>query len=219
METRFLSIFLNTRNWMLIPLILGCQLALAQQSDDSVPPTIDPPVERRDIRESDIDTEDFEVSAFVGVISIEDFGQDTLTGARLAYHIIENVFVEATYGQAEAGQTSFEVLSGGAPFLTDEERDYQFYDVSLAYNINGELFLTDQLVFNSDLYLSLGGGSTDFAGDERFTISIGGGYRVLLTDYMSLRLDVKDYIFSSELIGEEKDTHNLSYTLGVSFYF
>ena len=219
METRFLRIFLAGRSWMFMPLLLLSSLAVAQQSDDSVPPTIEPPVERRDIRESDIDTEDFEVSGFIGVISIEDFGQDTLTGARLAYHISENVFVEATYGQATAGQTSFEVLSGGAPFLTDEERDYQFYDVSLAYNINGEVFLTDELVFNSDLYLSLGGGSTDFAGDERFTISIGGGYRLLLTDYMSVRLDVKDYIFSSELIGEEKDTHNLSYTLGVSFYF
>ena len=55
------------------------------------------------------------VGAFVGIMSIEDFGSDVVYGARLAYHVTEGFFVEATVGQTEAGLTSFEVLSGGAP--------------------------------------------------------------------------------------------------------
>src|SRR5690606_10730503 len=71
---------------------------------------IDPQVERRDIREPDIDSENFEIGAFAGVMSIEDFGSDVVYGARLSYHIPEGLFVEVTVGQSEAGLTSFEEL-------------------------------------------------------------------------------------------------------------
>ena len=223
METRIFSVFLKPNvRWVCLLLVLsgwahGNTLQQGQQPETDV--LIDPNLDRREIKESDIDSEDFEVTGFFGIQSIEDFEQDTVTGARLAYHVSENLFVEATYAKATAGQTSFEVLSGGAPFLTEEERDFTYYDLSIGYNFNGEVFVADGLVFNSDFYLTLGGGSTDFGGDERFTISVGGGYRLLLTDYLSVRMDIRDQIFKSELIGEEKDTHNLSYTLGVSFFF
>ena len=225
METRIFSVFLNFRlsgALMLAVLATGVHGAVnAQQREAQSQPEvlIEPELNRREIRESDIDTEDFEVTGFFGIQTIEDFEQDTVAGARLAYHVTENIFVEGSYGKATAGQTSFEVLSGGAPFLTEDERDFTFYDVSFGYNFNGEVFVTDGLVWNSDFYLTLGGGSTDFGGDDRFTISIGGGYRLLLTDYLSVRMDIRDQIFKSELIGQEKDTHNLSYTLGVSVFF
>ena len=55
---------------------------------------ISPELERRTITEADIDSEDFEVGAFVGVMSIEDFGSNVVYGARGAYHITEDFFVE-----------------------------------------------------------------------------------------------------------------------------
>jgi outer membrane beta-barrel protein len=140
-------------------------------------------------------------------------------GARIAYHINQNLFIEGTYGTATAGETSFEVLSGGAPFLTDEQRDYRYYDVSLGYNFNGELFVTNNLVLNTDLYLTLGAGSTEFGGDERFTVSAGAGYRLLVTDFFALRLDVRDHVFNSDIIGAEKNVQNLTYTLSTTFFF
>ena len=189
------------------------------QQQDSPQSVIEPTLERRDINEANIDSENFELGLFVGVISIEDFSSDTLVGARVAYHVNENFFIEATYGQAQAGQTSFEILSGGAPFLTDEQRDYRYYNLSLGYNLNGETFLTENWVFNSATYFSLGAGSTEFGGDERFTVSFGAGYRLLLTDYFALHFDLKDHVFNSELIGEEKTTHNVEYAVGATFFF
>ncbi|MFC4698756.1 outer membrane beta-barrel domain-containing protein [Glaciecola siphonariae] len=180
---------------------------------------IDPNVERRDIKEFDIDSENVEITAFVGVISIEDFESSAVYGARVAYHINENLFLEGTYGLATGGQTSFESLSGGAPFLTDEQRDYRYYDASLGYNFNGELFVSEQWVFNTDFYLTLGAGSTEFGGDERFTVSAGAGYRVLFADFFAVRLDVRDHVFNSDIIGEEKNVHNLTFTLSSSFFF
>ena len=193
--------------------------AYAQDDQRAIPPIIEPTIERRQVTEADIDSENVEVTAFIGFVSIQDFGSDAIVGARLGYHITENIFMEASYGSATAGQTSFEELSGGAPFLTDEERDFIVYDLSLGYNFNNELFIAEGWVFNSDFYLIAGAGATEFGGDERFTVSVGAGYRVLLTDYLALRLDVRDHIFNSDLIGEEKSTHNLAYSLGLSVFF
>jgi outer membrane beta-barrel protein len=188
-------------------------------AQDRPPALIDPKVERREIDESDIDTENFELGIFGGYIGIEDFESSSVVGATLAYHVNENFFLEAAYAQATAGETSFEKLSGGAPFLTEEERDFRYYNLSLGFNINGETFLTDNLVFNSDFYFLVGAGSTDFGGDERFTVSVGAGYRLLLTDFWALRVDVKDHIFNSDIIGVEKDVHNLAFTLSTTFFF
>jgi outer membrane beta-barrel protein len=183
------------------------------------PDQIDPNIERRSIDEFDIDSENIEIGVFAGIISIEDFSSDVTAGLRLTYHINENLFVEASYAQATAGETSFEVLSGGLPFLTEEQRDYTYYDVSAAYNFNGEVFFTDNWVFNTDFFLILGAGSTEFGGDERFTVNAGAGYRILVTDYLSVRFDVRDYVFNSDIIGPEKSVHNLTFTLSTSFFF
>lgn len=214
---------IGIRSIFLVTCCLAISTSIRAQEDQQQGATeqsvIEAQVQRRDINEANIDSENFELGLFVGVISIEDFSSNTLLGARVAYHVSENFFVEAAYGQAESGQTSFEILSGGAPFLTDEERDYRYYNLALGYNLNGETFLTNRWVFNSATYFSLGAGSTEFGGDERFTLSLGAGYRLLLTDYFALHFDLRDHVFNSELIGEEKTTHNIEYGLGATFFF
>lgn len=180
---------------------------------------IEPQPERREISEANIDSENFEVGLSIGFIAIEDFANSAIVGARLAYHVNEDFFIEAAYEQAKAGETSFEVLSGGAPLLTNDERNYRYYNLGLGYTLNGETFVTDHLVINSASYFIIGAGSTEFAGDERFTLSLGAGYKVLLSDYFALRLELKDHLFNSELIGQEKTTHNIQYGIGASFFF
>ncbi|MBT8097050.1 MAG: outer membrane beta-barrel domain-containing protein [Woeseia sp.] len=181
---------------------------------------IEPQVERRDIREADIDTENFEIGAFVGIMSVEDFESNTVYGARLAYHVTESFFVEGTFGQTDAGFTSFERLSGGAPLLSDSDRTYSYYNLSLGYNIfPGEAFLGESRAYNNALYVTAGVGSTRFAADDRFTVSIGAGYRLLLTDMIALHFDVRDHLFDTDLLGEEKTVHNLEGHLGLTVFF
>jgi outer membrane beta-barrel protein len=184
-------------------------------------PVIDPDVERREVREPEIDTEDFEVGAYVGFISIEDFGSNAVYGARLAYHITEGLFAEATYGISEAGKTSYELLSGGqATLLTEDQRDFTYYDVSLGWNLlPGEVFFGGKRAFNSALYVVLGAGNTEFAGDDYFTVSYGAGYRVLLTDSIAAHFDVRDRMFDIDVTGEDKTTHNIEFTLGATWFF
>ena len=141
-------------------------------------PIIDPQVERREIQRARIDTEDFEIGAYVGMLSIEDFESNVVYGARLAYHLTEDFFLEGTVGQSRAGRTSYENLSGSADLLTDDERDYTYYALSLGWNaLPGEIFIGKNRAYNTAFYLVAGIGSTTFAGDDRFTVNGGFGYR------------------------------------------
>jgi outer membrane beta-barrel protein len=181
---------------------------------------VDPEVERRDIKEPKIDREDFEIGAYAGIMSIEDFGSNVAYGIRLAYHITEGFFMEATVGQSDGGLTSFEILSGGARLLTDSERRMTYYNLNVGYNIlPGEVFFGEGRAYNTNLYLIAGLGSTTFAGDDRFTVNFGAGYRFLLNDSVALHLDFRDHLFDIDLLGEEKTAHNLEGHLGVTVFF
>jgi outer membrane beta-barrel protein len=189
-------------------------------SSESPGQVIDPEVERREIKEPGIDREDFEVGAFIGIMSIEDFGSDVVYGARFAYHVTEGFFVEGTVGQTEAGLTSFEVLSGGAPIIADDERTFTYYNLNVGYNLlPGEGFIGEGRAYNTNFYLIAGLGSTNFAGDDRFTVNFGAGYRFLLNDSIALHVDFRDHLFDIDILGEEKTTHNLEGHLGVAWFF
>ena len=226
MESRFRVLFLIC----VMVTMTGCAATknLFGFGDEEAPPpsseppgqVIDPEVERREIKEPAIDKEDFELGAFAGVMSVEDFGTDVVYGARLAYHLTEGFFVEGTVGRTEAGLTSFEILSGGARLISDSERTLTYYNLNLGYNIlPGEVFIGEGRAYNKQLYLIAGLGSTRFAGDDRFTVNVGAGYRFLLTDSVTLHIDFRDHLFDIDLLGEEKTAHNLEGTIGLTVFF
>lgn len=179
-----------------------------------------PEVERREVKLNDIDNENFEIGAQVGLMSVEDFGVNRVVTATAAYHVTEDFFVQATYGMTTVGETSFEVLSGGAQLLSDDERNMTFYDLSVGFNIfPGEAFLGRRWAMNTGLYLIGGVGSTDFGGDNHFTVNAGVGYRLIARDWIALRLDIRDYMFEHEILGESKLTHNFLISSGLTLFF
>jgi outer membrane beta-barrel protein len=226
MESRFRVLFLIVAV-ISLPGCAATKNLFGFGNKEAPPPTaeppgqvIDPQVERREIKEPAIDREDFEIGAYVGIMSIEDFGSNVSYGVRLAYHITEGFFMEATVGQSDGGLTSFEVLSGGARLITDSERRMTYYNLNVGYNIlPGEVFFGEGRAYNTNLYLTAGLGSTTFAGDDRFTVNVGAGYRFLLNDSVALHLDFRDHLFDIDLLGEEKTAHNLESHLGVTVFF
>ena len=218
METRIRRIYVTLAGMLLAG---SFSVAVIAQDDQTIDEIISPDLERREIREAAIDSEDFEFTAYLGgILSVEDFGSNLLVGGSLAYHINEDFFMEAAYGQSELGESSYERLSGSAPLLTEEERELSMYNLSLAWNfLPGEIFVFDRFALNSNLYLIGGIGNTSFADEEYFTYNVGAGVRILAQDWLALRLDVRDHIFEHEIFGEPLTTNNLSAQLGVSIYF
>lgn len=226
MEGRFRILFLKG---ILAGVLLFCTTAMAWSADNdtadknnaaSQQQVIQPEIERRTIDIDKIDTEDFEVGVFTGLLSVEDFGTNLVVGARAAYHVTENVFFEAVYAKSDTTETSYERLSGGAQLLTADERQLTYYNISLGYNLlPGEAFIGKNWAFNTALYVIGGVGNTTFAGDDRFTINLGAGYRFLVTDWLALHVDVRDHIFDIDLLGDTKTAHNLETHGGVTVFF
>jgi outer membrane beta-barrel protein len=128
--------------------------------------------------------------------------------------------VQLGAGKTTAGLTSFERLSGAAQLLTDAERDYSYYNVSLGYTIlPGEGYLGKKRALNTATYLIGGVGKTKFAGDDRFTLNVGLGWRITPLDWLAIHADIDDQIFDIDLLGKAKTAHNLGAHVGVTFFF
>jgi outer membrane beta-barrel protein len=221
-ESRIRHLSLSRR----VLLLAWCIAAYANAGWGAEPMNIDteqviqPRVERRTISEPQIESEDFEVGLFAGLMSVEDFGVNPAYAIRAAYHISEDFFAEAAVGQSKTSKTSYERLSGAAQLITNSERLLRYYELSMGYNLlPGEVFVNGKYAFNTALYLIGGIGSTHFAGNDRFTISIGSGYRFLATDWLAIHGDLRDHIFDMDLFGANRITHNIEISLGATLFF
>jgi outer membrane beta-barrel protein len=192
----------------------------AQPKDLELEPLVVREPERREVKVDQIDTEDFEIGPYGGVLEVQDFGSNAVYGIRGAYHVTEDFFLEGTYGRSKLGETSFEKLSGNVQLLTDDQRDFSYYNLSLGYNIfPGEAFVGKRWAFRGGLYIIGGAGSSDFAGDNRFTINGGIGYRLAATDWLMFRVDIRDYVFKSDLLGSSETLNNIEFTGGLTLFF
>jgi outer membrane beta-barrel protein len=192
-----------------------------QPRDESVPPrVVEPEVERRKIKVPKIRSTNIELGLHYGALSIEDFGTNPVYGVSAAYHVTEDFFFQADVGRSTAGRTSFETLGGNVQLLTRAERRFTYYDLSLGYNfLPGEAFLGRGIAMTSAFYLLGGIGATDFAGDKKFTVNFGAGYRVLPSDWLAVHITVQDHVFQSDLLGVTKLTNNLEARIGTTVFF
>jgi len=192
-----------------------------QQEAETAPPrVIEPQVERRKIKVPKIRSQNFEIGGYYGTLNIEDFGAHPVYGVQAAYHITEDFFFQAEAGRSRAGRTSFETLNGNVQLLTNSERRFTYYDLSLGYNVlPGEVFIGRNFAMVSSFYVLAGIGSTSFGGDKKFTVNFGGGYKVLPADWIAVHVSVEDRVYNSDLLGVNKLASNLEAHLGATVFF
>ena len=221
MESRFQHIFLERVIFALFLLAVFSPTVSAATPDDlNLEPLVIRETERRNVKVDKLDSENFELGAFAGMLNVEDFGTNFVYGLKATYHVTESFFFEANYAKSRLGQTSFELLSGGAQLLTDAQRDLSYYNLAIGYSLfPGESFVGSKWAFKSSLQVVVGAGATDFGGDQRFTVNAGLGYELYLTDWLALNIAAKDHVFSSDLLGTRKTLHNIEFTGGISIFF
>lgn len=201
---------------------LCISLPLVAQDDDSsvLDDVINPNLERRKIDESKLDTENFEMGYYAGVMSAEDFGTNNSVGVRLSFHISEDWFLEAAYGTSKTSDSIYDKISGGEPLVDENKRDLYQYDLSLGLNLlPGEVYIGSKHAFNTSYYLIAGAGNTVFANDEFFTLNFGAGFRLFATDWAALRMEFRNHLFSHNIAGVDKSVQNLEANIGLSLFF
>ena len=199
-----------------------CAFAQSTQPAPTSPPSepvVVPQVDRRDVRLPRYPSNDFELGAYTGAYATENFGTSWVYGARIGYHLTEDFFVQGVYAQTKVSDESFrQILPGG--IFESKTQKLNYYNLSVGYNIlPGEVFLWTSRARPSQFFIIGGVGSTKFVDQRKPTYNFGFGFRVFLTDYASLQLDLRDHIFTLDLLGKSRTTQNLELTTGLSFYF
>ena len=184
------------------------------------PSIVDPQVRRREVKVPKIKAKDFEVGAYFGALSIQDFGTNPLYGVRAAYHVSEDIFLEGFLARSKAGTTSLQDAIPDITVVSNAGRQFTYYDLDLGYNVlPGEIFLGSGRAFNSQLYVTVGMGDVKFAEKDQFALNFGVGERLVITDWLALHLDVRDHIFETSLTGRTKNVDNIEAILGLTTFF
>ena len=208
-----------------IVLVAAATLApLAAQAADPAPAgqpaneqVVVPQVERREVQLPRFPSNDIEVGVYAGSYATQNFGVSAVAGLRLGYHITEDIFVEGVYGQTRVSDEAFRQILPSPIF---GKVSLKYYNLSAGYNVlPGEVFIGSKRAKASALYLIGGIGSTDFNRQRHRTFNVGMGVRVLFTDRFALQVDMRDHIFSSDILGKPQTTQNLELTGGLTFFF
>src|SRR5450755_1764793 len=190
------------------------------ESAQDEPPIVQPQVDRRVVKTPKIKAKDFELGAYYGALSIEDFGTNPIYGATGTYHVTESIFLEGAVARSKAGISSLEEVFPQITVLGGSGRQFTYYNLDVGYNIlPGEVYLGKGRAFNTALYAVVGMGAVKFAETNHFALNFGVGERVLITHWLALHLDVRDHIYESALFGTEKNTHNVEATLGLTVFY
>jgi outer membrane beta-barrel protein len=189
----------------------------AQAADNE--PVIQPQVERRDVKLPRIPSNDFETGLFAGTYATKNFGASAVVGVRLGYHITEDVFTEATLARTRVSDESFrQILPGGV--FAQQKQTLSYANLSAGWNVlPGEVFFGKNVAKASAMYVIGGIGTTHFNEQKRQTINLGVGMRLFLKDWAAVQVDMRDHLFSLDLLGKRQNTQNLEMTAGVTFFF
>ncbi len=210
-------------------LLLALPLVAWAQPTPAAPPTgatsaaaeqvIVPQVDRREVKRPRYPSRDFAFGLYGGTYSTQNFGTEVVSGLRVSYHVTEDIFVDATFGRTKVSDENYrQVLPGG--IFVNRTETLSYYAVSAGYNLlPGEVFFWRNHAKATQGYVLAGIGSTDFAGQKRQTFHYGFGLRLILADWFSVQADVKDHIFSLDLLGKRQNTHNPEISLGLTVFF
>ncbi|MBI5717952.1 MAG: outer membrane beta-barrel domain-containing protein [Burkholderiales bacterium] len=185
----------------------------------AAPPVVEPQVARRDLKLPNYPSRDIEFGLFAGTYSTQNFGTAGVSGVRLGYHITEDFFVTGQYGSTKVSDDSFRQILPGGIFVNRTET-LKYYTLAMGYNLlPGEVFFGANNAKLSQGYILAGAGTTDFAGQRKQTIDLGFGLRLLWNQRFALQTEVRDHMFSLDLLGRRETTHNPEITFGLTVIF
>lgn len=191
---------------------------LAQNSKDSVV-IIEPEKTVTNIQAAAIDTEHFELGFYLGSVSVEEFNTNLITGLSLTYHISSRWLTQAQYGLSEVQSPAFEDTSGFV-FLDEDDLNYEYLRIMGGYKIvDGRSFFGKRHKYNSAVYFLAGVSDVNFAGSRNQGLALGLSYRTVITDWLTMNLDINNTTVNLELFNDETKVNNTEMAIGINALF
>ena len=200
----------------LVPAAAFAQATPTQPANEQV---VIPQVDRRDVKLPRMPSKDFEVGAFAGVYATQNFGTHAVGGIRLGYHLSEDIFVEGVLAQTKVSDEPLRAVIPAGIFPEPTEK-LTYYNLSAGYNVlPGEVFIGSKRAKATAVYLIGGIGSTKLFDQRKLTFNFGLGMRLLLADRWAVQVDMRDHVFTHDLLGKKETTNNPELTTGITYYF
>jgi outer membrane beta-barrel protein len=205
------------RNILMAIAIGWCSTGYAQEFPIGEAPEIKPQAADTLLKEAKIDTESWEIGPYYGIYAFEGLGGSGVLGVRFAYHLPDEIFFEGRFALSRLDQGAFRRVTG-RPLLTDT--DFNYWGIDVGYNLfPGQIFLTREKTLYSTIYLITGAGQTRFDRRNHFTVNMGTGYKVFLTDWMDIRTDLRSYALETDFTGKKERIFNLEGTVAIAVFF
>jgi len=204
--------FLIKINVSILVLLLCSTNSIAANKTQTSADVITPDIERSDTDVPRITSQDFEIGAYTGIYSTEDFGTEIVYGVTGAYHFTEDIFYSLTYGSSSVSDSSDQNILVSS--------DLSYLNLLFGYNIlPGEVYSSAGKAWSSSTYFVGGLGVTDINDSQNLTIILGGGLRLVPAKNLAIHIDFRDHILNSNLFGTNKTIQNIEITIGASWFF
>jgi outer membrane beta-barrel protein len=148
-----------------------------------------------------------------------------LYGGAYTFHFSEDLGLEASY---QRSRERFALLNavidrqqGLVGLVRAEDNPVQFFMGNVVWSLAyGKVRWLGGAIGRHDFYLTLGGGATVEPGDLGLTGSAGFGMKFYLTEWLALRLDVRDLVHQQKRValGVEKIVNDITATGGLSVF-
>ena len=162
-----------------------------------------------------IDTESFEIGAYAGWLSVEDFNTNTLIGLNVNYHFDSRLFATLRYGSSETKRSPFETIGD---FISDRDFTYSSFGIGLPF-FSGNSSFGSKRRFASDIYGVLGAESVSFADDDNIGIYYGFTYKAVLSDRLTADVNLFNHNVKLDFLDDDKVTQNTEFSIGINMYF
>lgn len=201
----------------IVGLLLSASV-LSQEPDKSVK-IIEPQSTIVKADKAEISSGRFELGLHSGMLSVEDFNSNALVGLNATYHINNEFSIALQFGRSDVARATFEDVANG-DFLAEDERSFEYTQLVGGYRLfHGRSYSSESSKYNSNIYLLLGAGNIDFAGNSETGLVIGSSYKTVLKDWVTWDLTIKDHIVDRSFLDDSKKTHNVELSIGLNLLF
>jgi outer membrane beta-barrel protein len=146
-------------------------------------------------------------------------------GGAYTFHFTEDLGLEASYLRSREHYELLDAIATRNSNLIDVVRSndnpIQFFTGNVIWSLAyGKVRWMGGAIGRYDFFLSLGGGATVQPGDVGLTGSAGFGMKFYLTQWLALRLDVRDLVHEQKraALGVEKIVNDITATGGLSVF-
>ncbi len=175
---------------------------------------VHPHISQEEFKEARIDSENFEIIAYLGTYNIEHFDTQGIFGVKGSFHLNHRFFIDVDYGSSSI---SGRLDPTNASTAVDESLIR--YDASLGYNFfEGTVFWENGFALHNEFYVKYGKGKLEINNVKNNLGSLSIGTRLLHpNDKLVLQLALnKDSIESGGAIA---DSSALKFFVGLGIYF